>query len=498
MGESTAREGLIPVEQVEALPKRDIGWGGAQRTSAKSGSHTTGGSPGKSILERILAVVTEVRPGEGPTALLLTVNIFLLLTAYSCIKPVREALILARQGGAEYKAYMGAATAAVLLLVIPIYSSLGSRFARNKVIVGVTLFFALNLVGFYVAGVMFGSTLWLALGFYLWIAVFNMMIVAQFWAFANDIYTVEAGYRLFPLVGLGASVGAVVGASVAKVLISLIGTLPMMAVAGGLLAVSAGISEWIHRRELARTVETSSREVVTKGLGGSFFDAFKLVFAQRYLLLVAIFSLVFTLVKTNGDFVLAHLISDAAHAAVAAGTLAQDKMGDYIGGFYANYLLWVNVGGLVLQAFLVSRLVRYLGFPAAFFVLPILALTSGVLILIWPVVATVTPCKIVESSVDYSVNNTVRSMLWLPTSRRAKYLAKQAVDTFFVRMGDVASAGLVFAGSQWMAWPLRAFVACNVGLVAAWLLMARAIVREKNRIRNALIEQPDRATDQGP
>ena len=48
----------------------------------------------RSILERVLGVVTEVRASEGVTALLLTLNVFLLLTAYYVIKPVREGIEL--------------------------------------------------------------------------------------------------------------------------------------------------------------------------------------------------------------------------------------------------------------------------------------------------------------------------------------------------------------------------------------------------------------------
>ena len=46
-----------------------------------------------------------------------------------------------------------------------------------------------------------------------------MVAVAQFWAFANDLYTNERGKRLFPLVGIGASLGALVGAGLIAVLL---------------------------------------------------------------------------------------------------------------------------------------------------------------------------------------------------------------------------------------------------------------------------------------
>ena len=106
----------------------------------------------RSVWERMLGVVTVVRPSEAPTALLMTLNAFLLMMAYSLIKPVREALILAHPGGAEYKVYMAGATAAVLIFAVPIYSRFTRYEPRNRLVVAVTLFFASNLLVFYGLG----------------------------------------------------------------------------------------------------------------------------------------------------------------------------------------------------------------------------------------------------------------------------------------------------------------------------------------------------------
>lgn len=76
--------------------------------------------------------------------------------------------------------------------------------------------------------------------------------------------------------------------------------------------------------------------------------------------------------------------------------------------------------------------------------------------------------KVADNSLDYSLDNTNKQALWLPTSREAKYKAKQAVDSFFVRMGDVASAGLVFAGER-LALAIPGFAVINVVLVGGWL-----------------------------
>src|SRR5436309_16089663 len=133
---------------------------------------------GPSLLERGLSLLAEVREGEGVTALLLMLNVFLLLLAYYILKTVREPLILTG-GGAEVKSYSSAGQALLLMFIVPLYGSLASRFRRIRLINTVTLFFVSNLVLFY-----FLAHLKVPLGvpFYLWVGIFNVLVIAQFWA----------------------------------------------------------------------------------------------------------------------------------------------------------------------------------------------------------------------------------------------------------------------------------------------------------------------------
>src|SRR2546426_1480087 len=172
-------------------------------------------------------------------------DLFILMTAYYIIKPVRESLILGN-AGPEVKSYASAAGALAFLLLVPLYGKLASRLNRIRLINGVTGFFASNLVIFYVLGqlgVSFGIL------FFLWMGLFNLMVVAQFWAFTNDVYTQEQGCRLFAIIGIGSSLGAIFGAAVAGRLFVLVGPYAMMLVAAGLLAICMVLTTWIHHRE---------------------------------------------------------------------------------------------------------------------------------------------------------------------------------------------------------------------------------------------------------
>ena len=460
-------------------------------TAAPTVCPSVGVVPARSPLDAFLNLFAEVRDGEGVTAVLLMLNVFLLLSGYYLLKTVREPLILAaRGGGAEVKSYASAAIAALLLVLVPLYGAVASRLSRVRLINGVTAFFIVCLVGFFLwaeavgvagatpagAGAASLGQLTLGVTFFVWVGIFNLMVVAQFWAFANDIYTVDEGKRLFAVVAFGAALGAIVGAYVAAPLTGALGICPPMLVTAGLLGLCVVLTNVVHVREreraAARRTGAKDADAVITGASG-----FTLVVTDRYLLLIALLLLVLNLVNTTGEYLLGETLTHLARERVAAGQLAEGDVGRWIASFYSGYFTWVNVISALVQAFLVSRVVKRAGVRGALLVLPVVALGAYATLAFVPLLAIVRGAKIAENSLDYSLNNTARQALFLPTGRDAKYKAKQAIDTFFVRFGDMLSAGLVFVGTTWLAFGPRAFALVNVGLVLLWLAIAWSVGR---------------------
>jgi AAA family ATP:ADP antiporter len=132
----------------------------------------------------------------------------------------------------------------------------------------------------------------------------------------------------------------------------------------------------------------------------------------------------------------------------------------------------VIVLSLLVQLFLLSRIVKWVGFGWAVMVLPFIALGAYNVIIFIPTLTAVLSAKVAENATDYSLNNTVRNMLFLPCTYEEKFSAKQAIDSFFVRMGDVLSAALVFFGTNIVHLAPRQFAAVNAVLVLAWLVLA--------------------------
>jgi AAA family ATP:ADP antiporter len=420
-----------------------------------------------SILDRILSVFADVRAGEGLTALLMLANIFLLLVCYSIIKTVREPLILLG-GGAEVRSYAAAGQALLLMGFVPLYGWVASKARRMTLVVGATVFF-IACIELFSAAVTAGVP-YVGVAFFIWVGIFNISLIAQFWSFANDLYTKESGARLFPIIVIGMTAGAPLGSLVAGWLFRT-GLAPalILQVSALLLAATAGLYLAINARETTHAAAAPQGEALP-GAGG-----FALVLNNPYLRLIAALIVLLNVVNTTGEYLVAKLLSAEVQQLAAANPLF-DKQA-YIGAFTGQYQFWVGVTALLLQAFVTSRLVKYRGLAGVLLALPLIALGGYAIVAAGAGFAVVRWVKTAENATDYSIMNTARQMLWLPTTREEKYKAKQAIDTFFVRGGDVVSAVVVYGGTHMLHLTVEQFALANLGLTLVWLALAVRILR---------------------
>ncbi|MFC2170162.1 NTP/NDP exchange transporter [Acidobacteriota bacterium] len=437
---------------------------------------------------KIFRVFSVIRHGEAPTALLLTVNVFLLLTAYYIIKPVRDALILAGKGP-EWKSYLSAAQAVLLVLVIKIFSNLASKVPRQVLITWVTLFFISNLFIFYLLHLLGMSLDAMGVIFYIWVGIFSVMVLAQFWGFANDIYTNEAGKRLFPIIAFGATFGGFSGSAIAGFLVKPLGLYQMMLVAGGILGACILLTLIIHKREIQGNNPDTPRADIpgefekkdqTKPLEKG--NGFRLVFKNRYLLFIALLVLLLNFVNSNGEYILSNIVTRTATEAVQSGTAEGLDKAQFIGKFYADFMVIFNLIAMFIQLFLVSRIFRWVGVKGALFVLPLIAFGGYVFIALGASLLIVKWAKALENGTDYSLMNTTRHALFLITSREEKYKAKAAIDTFFQRAGDILSALLVFIGTTYLASNVEGLAKLNIGLIIIWMILCVLIMKLYKRL----------------
>jgi ATP:ADP antiporter, AAA family len=419
--------------------------------------------PSKKGVSKFLAPIADVHDDEVTSVLLMTLIMFLTLAAYYMLKTAREVFILT-QGGAEVKSYSSAGQAVLLLFLVPAYGAFASRVNRSRLVSGVTLFFASHLLLFIAAE----KVGWhIGVPYFLWLGIFNVMVIAQFWALANDLFTPDQGKRLFPLIGVGSSVGAWVGALRAGSVMSSLGPMRLLVGAGAILVLCAFLATVTSRRQTAHNRQTAkAAEAPLGGEGG-----FELIRQDRYLILITLLTVLLNVVNTSGEYLFGRYVveqSQALYGTDPSGAAAREQ---FVGSVYSRFFSTVNLVGFLLQLFVVSRVFKFLGVGRSLFVHPIVALSGYLLMLRTPTMGLMQGLKVADNSLDYSLGNTTKQALWLPTSREAKYKAKQAVDSFFVRIGDVIQAGLVFGGER-IALGVQGFAALNVVLTGLWLTVA--------------------------
>jgi ATP:ADP antiporter, AAA family len=453
-----------------------------------------------SVLERVLCLFTDVRPGEGVTALVMVANVFLILCGYYFLKPLRDGWIAISDIGGistmEVKAYTSFAQGLLLAGAVSVYGRLAGRWPRRDLIVRSTLFCMANLIVFWLLrpGFLGEQVRGAGIVFYIWVGMFGVFVVSQFWAFAADLYTFERGERLLPLIAIGATSGAVAGSFLTGALLStgmvdsstllLVAMLPL---AGSILLTTradAGglIGAWRNPAE--------RRAADTPAASGSS-GALALVMHHRYLLAVAGVTLVTSWVSTNGENVLFKVVQDALATRLASSGVTNSLemkafVRDWTTAFYGNFFFWVNVTALVLQAVFASRMLKFGGFGLILLLLPVISLFSYTAMALVPVLIVVQVMKTAENGTAYSINNTARQVFWLPTTADMKYKAKPAIETLFVRVGDGMAAFTTLVGVQLLAWSTKTFFAVNVGLAMVWVALAVVVVREHRRLASQI------------
>jgi AAA family ATP:ADP antiporter len=427
--------------------------------------------------ERLLRIFTDVRPGEGPTALLLFANVFLILCAYYFIKPLREGWIA----------------------ISPIegFEAMEGLWDRSTLITRATFFCISNMVIFWFLqpNFFFGELPWTGIVFFLWVGMFGVFVVAQFWTFCADIYTEERGKRMLPFVAIGATSGAAGGSWIVAQLSGMIGVKALLLVAILPLLASIVLTRIADARERASAPDPKApppEPVEAPPDQGIDFlvDGAKLVLVSRFMLAAAAVTLLVNWVNTNGENLLTRVVQEgltiqAAEQGLSDPVAVAEFRQAETTEFYGDFFFWVNFAALLLQAVVASRLLKYGGFAAIVLMLPVIALVSYATMALLPVLAIVKVMKIAENATDYSINNTSRHVLWLPVSSEMKFRGKPAIDTLYVRMGDGLAAATVLVGVQWLALATEMFFVLNVALVLAWFGFAALLIREHRKASEA-------------
>jgi AAA family ATP:ADP antiporter len=439
-------------------------------------------------IERLLGA--EIRVGEGRLVSVFFINLLLLLTAYYVLKVVREPLIL-MHGGAVSRSYARGVQAMLLIAMVPAYGLLANRVEPGRLVNWINAFFIASLAAFIALG---AFDLAIGFAFFVWLGIFSTMAIAQFWSLATDLFTELEGKRLFPLVAAGGTLGGIVGSQIAARGLALLGPYELMVVASALLVLCMALTHF-GRVEAAAYRKSHPQAEIEQPRDSS--GGFTLLLRDRYLLMIGASVLLLNLINTTGDYVLAEMVNDSATALYGGAADAEQARSRFIGAFYGDFQTVITLLTALVQFFVVARVFKVAGVERALLFLPMFVVVGYSVSALAPLLMVVVLVKVTENSADYSLQNTLQQALFLPTSRDAKYKAKTAIDTFLVRVGDLASASLVLVGIE-AELGARGFAWLNAGLGLVWVAVALQLIDRHRALCAPPIGAPQPATPAAP
>jgi len=389
------------------------------------------------FLERII----KIRHGEWPRFLLSFTYFFFLLGGYFMLRPIRGTVA---SNNSDILHLLYTATFAAMLLIVPVFGWLVSRYRRSRFIPGIYLFFMTNLAFFIQAFDGDGTSIWVQRVFYVWLSVFNLFVVSVFWSFMADIFRPGQAQRLFGSIMAGGSLGAIFGPLATANLVGGMGTRGVMTLSLACLAIATGMAVW-----LGRWVRHERHEQPAEVIGGRVLEGAMHVFRSKYLLLVCLLMLSHNLVSTflyNGLAVLVN---------------------EHIAGFDERtaFFSWVDLVVQVLaftfQFLVTSRLVIALGMPRAALVPPVV-LAAGFTILGSSLgLVLFAAVQVAQRALNYGMLGPVKEMLFTVVDRETKYKSKNFIDTVIYRGSDVAAS-----------WLFKAYMTLGLGMAnIVWLYM---------------------------
>jgi ATP:ADP antiporter, AAA family len=396
-----------------------------------------------------------LRRDELTPVLLAALYFFCVLTALMVLRPAREALGMQR--GIESVRWLFMGTALVTLLANPVFGWLVSRYRRVQFIAATYGFFALSLLAFYVLLVSAPTAVGVTSGqvFYVWFSVFNLFVTMLFWALMADRFSLEQSKRFFALIAVGGTLGAIFGPWLASMLAEPLGTPALLLVAVAFLMLAIVVA-WAVARSQARVDGLAGAALATPTeepaiIGGSAWEGLRAVLRSRYLLGMAGYIVILTIMATFLYFTRLQMVAE----------LGDDL--DLRTTMFARIDLITQLATLLLQAVIAGQLMKRLGVAVTLALLPITVALGFIGLAIVGSLAALIVFEATFRAIQRAITRPARETLYTVVSREDKYKSKAFIDTFVYRGGDVAGAqvegllgklGMGLAGLASVAVPL--------------------------------------------
>lgn len=434
---------------------------------------------------RFLRVFVDVKRREVEPAVLFFLFWFLVIVVFQALRALKVGYFIEHLG-AQTELYAKLANIGVALLAVLLFSWLFDRLGSRKLILTMAGLFTAALIGFATLlrgpGAPAVSLNW---AFYLFGDLWSTLWVTTFWAYLNEMTASEQSKRLYGLIGGGGVIGGLVGTTLVATLVESVGatTLIFGAVAMTVLLglITMRIESVASRGDApigrGRGVDRLGAEEKVETKGNAALEGAKLALASKYLL--AIVMIVFL-------YEFASQILDYQYKTALEGIEGEAETS----AFFARIGVIVNTISVVTQFLLVSFVIRRFGLTTALLVLPVAMLLASGLYFAVPVLWAASTLTIADNGFNYSMNQTARETLFVPTSADVKYKARAFANMFVQRFGK-GIAILMALGLT--AFPVRMLTLPAVLVIAIWAGFALYAGRRFDRLTGEEAERVEAA-----
>lgn len=430
------------------------------------------------LISRLGQRAIDVRKGEVTALLWSCGYFFLILTAYYILRPIRDEMGVL--GGVQNLAWLFTGTLIGTLLLHPVYTALVSRLPRRRFVLLTYRFFIFNLLAFF-ALFSFADTsqsIWVGRVFFIWLSVFNLFVVSVFWSFMTDIYRPTQSKRLFGVIAVGGTLGALLGSTITTGLVGVLGAVNLLLVSALFLEIAARAAGALDKHEDGLAEEARSEAVElgqtdadpsshgSEVIGGGLGDGIRHVAKSPYLLGIAALMLMFTIASTFLYFQRIDIVARAFEGD-SAGRLR----------LFGGMDMATNILTLGTQIFLTGRLLRWLGVGFGLAFLPLVCLIGFSFLGAMPVLAVVVVFEVLRRAGNFALARPAREVLYTVMSRSDKYKAKNFNDTFVYRLGDQLGSWS-YTLMAWFGLGLSGLAFSMVPVSLTWMLLALWLGRE--------------------
>ncbi len=414
----------------------------------------TSDSRGNGAFGRAIRAATKVEPNELQATVLSFLFVFVLMTAYFILRPVRDAL--SSDWTDEQLSWLWTSTFFISLIAVSIYGAVISRLRLRVIVPGVYMFFAATFVAFYIAGRMLGDNDLVNRAYYVWLSVFSLYHLSVFWTFMSGIYNKQQAKRLFAIIAMGASAGAIVGPSIPTFFADDIGALNLLLIAAVLLMLPIPV---IFRLEALRAshlgnADAQAASVRESALGGNPFSGFKTFVSNPYLLAIGLFILLYVVMNTFIYFELRKMMGD----------FDRDVRTQIWGGID----LAVNTLAFVTAMFGTGRLATRFGMPTTLALIPALMVGGWLVVSLSPILMVLIGLQVARRAGNYAITRPGREMLFTAVDADTRFKAKPVIDIVVYRGGDVMTAWLYTALTATFGFGLAGVALVSAAVCALW------------------------------